>query len=257
MTNDGKSWVELIEKSYQFYAYVFTLYVICMGFARWYGQAFWRKQEETRRKAAGLPVAACFSNAEQGFTYTGLFQAGLSIVWIAATQMAYVAFMLAYDKGLALFTPTNTRSDIWDRVSILMYFPIIMITFGALANFFAFRRRLGFLAWFLPMCVMAVCVAATVIAVWMTDGKPTLVAVQLVAVTVLSLCMSYSFGMADGFHRADPEANYSLVNFELHQGAGFDRVWLYERTDSDYRFVSETGVNHIIPAANVTKITKV
>ena len=37
MTTDSNTWIEVIEKSYQFYAYVFTLYVISIGLVRWYG----------------------------------------------------------------------------------------------------------------------------------------------------------------------------------------------------------------------------
>jgi hypothetical protein len=35
---------------------------------------------------------------------------------------------------------------------------------------------------------------------------------------------------------------------------GFDEAWLYERTDSDYRIVTKSGSNHIIPASNVKQI---
>jgi hypothetical protein len=41
---------------------------------------------------------------------------------------------------------------------------------------------------------------------------------------------------------------------EVIQGTGFDEAWLYERTDSDYRIVTKSGSNHIIPASNVKQI---
>jgi hypothetical protein len=45
-----------------------------------------------------------------------------------------------------------------------------------------------------------------------------------------------------------------LVSLEVVQGTSFDEAWLYERTDSDYRLVTRSGSNHIIPAANVKEI---
>lgn len=255
MTTDSKTWMEVIEKSYQFYAYVFTLYVISMGLVRWYGQTSWRSREEKRRKDAGLPVAECFSNAEQGFTYTSLFQGGLVGVFIAGAQMTWVLFMLAFITGLE---PARTDTDVlWRLVSILMYFPVFMIAFFAVMILITSWSRIGSRAFTFAVCLIAACVAATIVADWKTTDKATLVLVQLFAVGVVSLYMSYLIGIASGLRRADPEANYPLVSVELHQGTGFDRVWLYERTDSDYRFLSATGTNYVIPAANVTKITKI
>ncbi len=87
--------------------------------------------------------------------------------------------------------------------------------------------------------------------------KGMVVAAQSLAVAILSLCMSYFIGMSDGIRAADPESNYPLVSVELNQGTGFDQVWLYERTDSDYRLVTKNGINHIIPTFNVKKIRKI
>ena len=271
MTTDPNIWMGVIEKSYQFYAYVFTLYVICMGLLRWYGQTTWRRREERCRKAAGLPVASCFSNAEQGFTYTSLLQGGFDGALITAAQMAWVLLMLGFfwlqwafvSLLLLIFLGgpplklTDLDVHIWELVSILMYFPVIMVASVALRNLFTSRHRISLRSFVLAICLIVACVAATIIAVWATADRTTLVLVQLFSVAVMSLCMSFFMGIANGLRLADPEASYPLVSVELQQGAGFDRVWLYERTDSDYRFLSATGANYVVPAANVTKITKI
>ena len=253
MTTDSNIWIS-IEKSYQFYAYVFTLYVICMGIARWFGQTSSRAGEEKRRKSAGLPVAECFSNAEQGFTYASLFQGGLLGVVATSLLMTYVLVLPVALWGWGSLRTVLDRPDVG---SILMYFPVITIAILTLAVLFLFCRGVGISNLIFATGLIAACVAATTIAYWKIADKAALVMIQLLAVAAMSLFMSFLMGIATGLRRAKPEASYPLVSVELQQGAGFDRVWLYERTDSDYRFLSATGANYVVPAANVTKITKI
>jgi hypothetical protein len=70
--------IELIEKSYQFYAFLFTTFVICMGIARWLGKWIWYEAEKLRRKKLRIPVASLiYARSEQSFTYWSLAQGGL------------------------------------------------------------------------------------------------------------------------------------------------------------------------------------
>ena len=258
MSAEAKSLMEVIEKSYQFYVYVFTIFVVCMGVARWYGKQVWRKREESRRESCGLPVAALHSggNSEQSFTYTSLFQGGLIGVYIAVAQLTWVVLMLAWENGLSVFTAAQ-RVDIWGGVSILMFFPILMIAFVPLNTIFSFRNCISARHCIFPLGIVLGCVAGAVAATVLITDKGMVVAAQSLAVAILSLCMSYFIGMSDGIRAADPESNYPLVSVELNQGTGFDQVWLYERTDSDYRLVTKNGINHIILTFNVKKIRKI
>ena len=54
MSTEAKSLMEVVEKSYQFWVYLFTIFVVCMGVARWHGTQVWRKHEESRRSDNGL-----------------------------------------------------------------------------------------------------------------------------------------------------------------------------------------------------------
>ena len=260
MSTEAKSLMEVVEKSYQFWVYLFTIFVVCMGVSRWHGRQVWRKHEESRRSDNGLPIAAFFSgsSSEQGFTYTSLFQDGLIGVYIAVTQLMYVVLMLLFDHSIAIFTdPATARGgDIWGQISILMFFPVAMIAFFALGKIVPLRARISFLNCIIPLATVAACVAGSVAAMLLVKDKGLVVGIQLLAVAVLSLCSSYFIGMDDGIRSAEPENNYPLVRVELNQGESFDRVWLYERTDSDYRLVTENGINHIIPAVNVKQIRR-
>jgi hypothetical protein len=258
MSAEAKGLIEEIEKSYQFYVYLFTIFVVCMGVARWNGKQIWRKREESRRASSGLPVVALLSGSEQSFTYTSLFQGGLMGVYIAVTQLMYVVLMLTFNDGIGILTNSGAKppTDIWGEVSILMWFPILMIPYFALMTIISFRRRISVSSCIIPVGAIVVCVAGAVAATWWVTDKSIVVAAEFLAVAILSLSASYFIGMADGIRSADPESNYPLVKIELHQGPDLDRVWLYKRTDSDYRLVTANGINHIIPTFNVKNIRK-
>jgi hypothetical protein len=81
-----------------------------------------------------------------------------------------------------------------------------------------------------------------------------IVAIQTSILVILFLCVSYVMGMMEGLRIADPAPNYPLVILETREGVILDRAWLYERTDSDYRLVTESGSNYIVPATNVKEI---
>jgi len=81
------------------------------------------------------------------------------------------------------------------------------------------------------------------------------VALYTAIIIVLSFGLSYTIGMSEGLRSADPALNYPLVTLEMRDGGRLERAWLYERTDSDYRLVTENGANHVVPAANVKEIT--
>ena len=82
------------------------------------------------------------------------------------------------------------------------------------------------------------------------------VALYTAIIIVLSFGLSYTIGMSEGLRSADPALNYPLVTLEMRDGGRLERAWLYERTDSDYRLVTENGTNHVVPAANVKEITR-
>ena len=76
----------------------------------------------------------------------------------------------------------------------------------------------------------------------------------IILTVIVSLCYSYSRGVSEGVKAADPESTYPVVSVKVIEGTDFEEAWLYERTDSDYRIVTKSGANHIIPASNVKEI---
>jgi hypothetical protein len=96
--------IEHLVKNYLFYVWVFSMFVICAGIARWYGKRQWYEREKLRRKELGLPIASLLSvggSSEQSFTYSSLFQGGLLGVRHVVGVLAYsVPFKTVRDDDL-------------------------------------------------------------------------------------------------------------------------------------------------------------
>jgi len=252
MSPQMTSLMEEIEKNYQFYIYVFSLFVVCMGISRWFGRHTWVQREKSRRKTAGLPVASLMSqdgSAEQSWTFPGLFLGGLLGVVMVASYMTYVAVMV-----IQLGPQEILRS-----VGAFMSLPITAIAF-AIFGYISNTRLLGFLG--TSRLAKAGMSIVLLICINVAGGLATArleplhsLALYTLVMAMLSLGLSYAIGMSEGVRTADPALNYPLVTLETRDGKLLDRAWLYERTDSDYRLVTESGANHIVPAANVKEIT--
>jgi hypothetical protein len=256
------SLIELIEKSYQFYVFLFTTFVICMGIARWLGKWIWYEGEKLRRKKLGVPVVSLISaRSEQSFTYWSLAQGGLVG---AAVVFYFFVFHIVFDfvfKG-KIEGPEH-----------FMNFPVGFLAFSVILYPILLREQKWYgqdrliksrgLITIAILCYVGYLATPVVFILgeWLPyesfkelEASPEILAVRALIAVILSLCLSYMLGMIDGLKAADPDANYPVVNVEVLQGSNFDQVWLYERTDSDYRVLTKSGSNHIIPATNVKEI---
>jgi hypothetical protein len=246
-----KNFFDHIEKNYQFYIFLFSLLVISMGLCRLYGRLTWLQWEKSRRKEARLPVASLISqDPAQSWRYSDLYQSGLwgagftgfSIVSIAVWSILF-RFPTLHESVLAIVY-NGIRSTIFST----LFLSYVLIKQVRGIQFM--RHSPG-----LSVILVAGFLAPIAVAAWL-GFEPTwdIVAINALILVILFLCVSYVLGMTEGLRIADPALNYPLVTLEVRDGKTMDRAWLYERTDSDYRLVTETGSNHIVPAANVKEI---
>src|SRR5262245_31410267 len=134
MSVETNSWIELIAKNYQFYVFLFSTFVICMGVARWWGKKSSHEREKTRRKKANLPIASLASlggSVDQSFTYSSLFNGGLLGVYTTLVLFTYVVFMEAFGLFWKLIDYTDvSQASFIDKgsISILNLYPILMIS---------------------------------------------------------------------------------------------------------------------------------
>ena len=239
---------ENIDKNYQLYISLFSLFVVCMGLFRWLGRRTWLQWEKSRRKEAGLPVALLMSQdgaAETSWTYSALYQGGLLGVSLVASNITFVVFMMI---------PQRSVEEAVSALVILMGVPIFSTVLG-IFQIIRTERGLRFIRNSPGVIIIAIAGLSTWIVGVTRDIEPVyVVAIDTLVMAILSFCLSYALGMTEGLRTADPALNYPLVTLQTRDGETLDQAWLYERTDSDYRLVTVSGSNHIVPAANVKEI---
>jgi len=242
-----KNYFEDIEKNYQFYLFLFSLLVLGMGACRLYGRRTWLQWEKSQRKKAGLPVASLISqDTARSWRYSDLYQSGLwgagllgfNAVSIAVSPML---FPIPYESVVA-----NVHSGIRSTVFSTVLLIVMLIKQARGMQFM--RHSPGLII------ILIASLFAPLAAVWLDLEPWDIVAIKASILVILFLCVSYVLGMTEGLRIADPALNYPLVTLEVRDGETLDRVWLYERTDSDYRLVTERGSNHIVPATNVKEM---
>jgi len=266
MSPEINSWIVFIgqnyRENYQLYASLFSLFLVGMGIARWFGTRKGLEQAKSWRRKAGLPVASLLST-KQAWTYWGLFQGGV------------IGFLLMVNMLSSL--PLTILSNLLEgqsyditKIRFVMWAPIANVFFLNFALFGSARRRrwtglypfrmVSIIAAFVIIFVIvgASLVAVSAVIYFVTSSRVVasvvVVAVEIVITIMLSASLSYIIGMNEGRVAANPAVNYPLVTLDVHQGKNLDEAWLYEKTDSDYRLVTKTGSNHIIPATNVKEI---
>jgi len=243
--------LDAMAKNYQFYVFLFSMFVIFMGIARWGGKTISRNQEKARRKSANEPAALLASvggDAEQSFTYTGLFKGGLIGLYLTAILLMYAVIMQAFKLAPRVVNQEAiSRTDLLEGMPILLLFPVLMMPFLV---WILLPKGSGRPVW----VVIVICWAADAMALYFGKLSDPVAVVELLTTAILGLCMSYVIGMREGVKAADPTKSCPRVSVEVIEGNDLDRGWLYETTDTDYRLVTEDGANHIIPSSNVKSI---
>jgi hypothetical protein len=248
--------IEHLVKNYLFYVWVFSMFVICAGIARWYGKRQWYEREKLRRKELGLPIASLLSlggTSEQSFTYSSLFQGGL-------LGVQHVVGVLTYSLLVSMVLPTiigrtYNQSELLSVAYSGMAGPLLVLSLSIVSPIVRHWSHSRLVRAGSTIVVFAFWVAAYPVLSSLVDNELyAMSAILILAMVILSWGRSYTLGMSDGLKAADPEQTYPLVSLEVVQGTSIDQAWLYERTDSDYRLVTRSGSNYIIPAANVKEI---
>jgi len=241
------TYLDDVKKDYQFYVFLFSLLVLGMGACRLYGRRTWLQWEKSQRKKAGLPVASLISqDTAQSWRYSDLYQSGLLGAVLLAVNAAWIPispmlFPIPYESFV-----DSVRVGITSNFLGMVLLMVILIL---QARGIRFIRHCSGLIIILIASLFAPRVAA-----WLDLESWDIVAIDASILVILFVCVSYVLGMIEGLRIADPALNYPLVTLETRDGGTLDRAWLYERTDSDYRLVTESGSNNIVPATNVKEI---
>jgi hypothetical protein len=245
-----EAWIEDVKKNYQLYVFLFSMFVILMGLTRWLGKWLWYQEQISRRKELKLPVASLFSSDTTSFSYLSLFQGGL------------IGLVVVSCYSLFLLASSGPDADVLQSLPLAMFAPIGWLGGSSitllLMHIFS-RKYFGTVASspiliISSMFIIGIVGSSFFVGALFLGKEDVALPVPIIMTVILCLSWSYAYGVGEGLKAADPESAYPLVTVEVIQGTGFDEAWLYERTDSDYRIVTKSGSNHIIPASNVKQI---
>ena len=129
-----EAWIEDVKKNYQFYVFLFSMFVIFMGLTRWLGKRLWYQKTISRRKKLDFPVASLFSSDSSSFSYSSLFQGGLIGVALVAWYFMSV-----------LFVSPGADEDVLQRLPVAMLIPIVTLASSSvsffLGNIFSRQNR--------------------------------------------------------------------------------------------------------------------
>src|SRR5262249_18957628 len=122
MSPEINSWIESIGKNYrenyQLYASLFSLFLVGMGIARWFGTRKGLEQAKSWRRKAGLPVASLLST-KQTWTYWGLFQSG--VIGFLLTANILVSLPIAILEGSPSYDITDLEFVMWQPIASVFF----------------------------------------------------------------------------------------------------------------------------------------
>lgn len=234
-------------------------YLLLMGFARRAGKSTWLEREVQRRRSTGKPNATLSSKSnktEFPWNDASLIEGGFTALIHVALLTLYVPITLLigyYILGYQYTVIRNTGS-LLPVVMVYVGF-LVFIRLGSYTRQYALPKEQFRV---LKVAVVASGVLGLAIAVLrrldLITSDLLLISVELGLLLVVSYILSYVYGISDGLKDANIETRFPLVEVRTNQGNILKGLRLYEKTDSDYRFISENGVDHIIPSAVIMEI---
>lgn len=234
-------------------------YIILMGWAYQSGRntCFAKIIEKYRKDQK--PIVKLLSTSSKGelpWQDPALIHGGMTALRVIAILFGYVVMMSIF----ASLDETMTTNELIRAMSIFMIYPIVMISIFVImvAAIFSLRQNVfrpfefaGSL--FSPILIGSGAAVLSYYLINVIKESVPLLASQILLLVVVSMCISYLYGVIESFKDANIEERFPLVEvITLHQKIA--QLRLYEKTDTDYRFIGEDGINHIIPTANIIEI---
>jgi hypothetical protein len=231
-------------------------FILIMGLAHKSGRRIWFEKEKDRRTAQGKPnitLATTSDKPEMPWNDPSLVQGGLTALGTIGLLFIYVVAMLVFIASQQL-KPLTANQTLY-LVALLMGYPVAMGAFSVISLAFANIRqfKLQYRAFWFLFGINLVCAIATFFVARLQSSQSALL-VQIFLLVIVSLSLSYIYGMRDGLKDADVEARFPLVEVLTTRGDSLKQIRLYEKTDTDYRFIGADGVDHILPGMHVAEI---
>lgn len=235
---------------------VFVPYLIVLGLAFRKGKSSWAARENARRKTRGLPVVTLASQKQASDYFwkdPDLIQSGLIALSIIGILFSYVIIMLLFGFLMGGYSQGDA---VFKALAIYTMYPVLMSSFF-LAMIILGGIRFQVLKIMIPVWIASAAFAVGGGYILHKGYSPKLQFALEVGVTMLqAILLSYSIGMVKGLAEASVEDKYPLVDVETLAHGIMAKVWLFDKSDMDYRFLSAAGEEIIIPIQNVFRLIR-
>ncbi len=227
-------------------------YLLIMGFAHRAGKNFWFDWEQKRRKSMGKPnieLSSKSSAAEFPWKDPSLIQGGFTALTSITILSMYVVIMTMF------FAYQGEKLSLW-IIAVLLGFPVAMVGIFALPSLIWAIVQQYKLSWKAFGALVVVNLACGIVSFFvfpLLQSEQLALYSQIGLLLIVSASLSYVSGIPDGFKDADIENKFPVVDIVTNKGRR-QKLRFYEKTDSDYRFISEKGVEYIIPSAYIVEI---
>jgi hypothetical protein len=231
-------------------------YMLIMGMAHKTGRTSWYEKEKERRKSKGKPNINLISGSvkpELPWNDPSLIQGGFTAIKTIGLLFLYVVLMLAFfvlvEKDLSVESLAATLPALLTYpVTMSVFFFIMMVIINI------YHHKLSVKPFILPILITLGCGFCSFYVLWNVDSPPLAFVIQVALLVAVSLFLSHLFGMVDGINDADIESRFPLVDVISTSGMTKTQLRLYEKTDTDYRFIDNDGFDHIFPSSQISEI---
>lgn len=232
--------------------------VILMGSAYKSGKVNWLKIIKDLRRKQGKPnivLVAESPSIELPWKDTGLLQGGIATLSALGFLLLYIGAVVSISAWLWAGNAFSTET-LWKILAFAMIYPVVMVAFGGwFISYLHIRRFKLPIHFFVGTFLIEI---ACIIFSWQTAfhmNPPELAfVVQILLFIIVSLNLGFHYGMRDAIMESDIETRFPEVSVQTMKGLVIDHLRLYEKTDTDYRFIADDGTNYIIPSLQISEI---
>jgi hypothetical protein len=232
--------------------------VILMGTAYKSGKVNWLNIIKDLRRKQGKPNIVLVTESpsiELPWKDTGLLHGGIITLESLGFLFLYIGVVVFFSAWLWTDKAFSAET-FWKILAFAMIYPVVVDVLGALLISWIHIKALKLPIHFFvgTFLIEITCIIFSWQAAFHMKPPELAFAVEILVFAVASLNLGFHLGMRDAIKESDIEMRYPEVSVLTDKGIVIDHLRLYERTNTDYRFVSNDGTNYIFPNSKIFEI---
>lgn len=181
-----------------------------------------------------------------------LLRGGITALVTIITLSTYVLIMLLWTAISESGLPSG--EDLIFQITPLMIYPIVMTALVIFAGIKSKTRRYRVKQFSSLIVFSAIPTLACWFIPWVVSPPQLALTVQSLLLLIIALCLSYSFGLQDGFGEARIEKRFHLVEAHFTDNSKMENIRLISSNHGRYHFLASDGDEILIPESRIVQI---